>query len=148
MQMRHTNPIRCGERERGLSAAGGRARTVVEDAEDVGERLVRHGLAVRDRVPRPRDLVPPEAIGAVAGDAAVLEGAPVARKVRWPKRYKLAHALPWEYSYKGLRLAQLLGQLGVFLTRLLQVAHSCGHTAVVALALGVKVIPSPPCIFH
>jgi hypothetical protein len=66
----------------------------------------------------------------------------------WSKIYQLARALPWEYSYKGLRLAQLLGQLGVFLTRLLQVAHSCGHTAVVALALGVKVIPSPPCIFH
>jgi hypothetical protein len=28
----------------------------------------------------------------------------------------LAHAFPWEYSYKRLTLAQLLGQLGGFLT--------------------------------
>ena len=34
----------------------------------------------------------------------------------WPKRRKLAHALLWEYRYKRLKLAQLLGQLGVFLT--------------------------------
>ena len=34
----------------------------------------------------------------------------------WPKIYKLAHAFPWEYSYRRLQLAQLLGQLGVFLT--------------------------------
>jgi hypothetical protein len=29
---------------------------------------------------------------------------------------KLTHAFLWEYSYKRLKLAQLLGQLGVFLT--------------------------------
>ena len=37
----------------------------------------------------------------------------------WPKRYKLAHAVLWECSYKRLKfpkLAQLLDQLGVFLT--------------------------------
>ena len=34
----------------------------------------------------------------------------------WPKRSKLARAFPWEYSYKGLKLAQLLGRLGVSLT--------------------------------
>jgi hypothetical protein len=34
----------------------------------------------------------------------------------WPKRCKLAHAFRWEYSYKRLKLAQLLGKLGVFLT--------------------------------
>ena len=28
----------------------------------------------------------------------------------------MAHAFLWEYSYKGLELAQLLGRLGVFLT--------------------------------
>jgi hypothetical protein len=28
----------------------------------------------------------------------------------------LPHAFRWEYSYKRLQLAQLLGQLGVFLT--------------------------------
>ena len=34
----------------------------------------------------------------------------------WPKRCKLAHAFLWEYRCKRLKLAQLLGQLGVFLT--------------------------------
>jgi hypothetical protein len=34
----------------------------------------------------------------------------------WPKRCKLARVFLWEHSYKGLKLAQLLGQLGVFLT--------------------------------
>ena len=34
----------------------------------------------------------------------------------WPNICKLVHALPWEYSYKGLKFAQLLGQLGVFRT--------------------------------
>jgi hypothetical protein len=36
----------------------------------------------------------------------------------WPKRSRLAHAFLWEYSYRRLKLAQFLGQLGVFLTRL------------------------------
>ena len=35
----------------------------------------------------------------------------------WPKRCKLAHAFLWEDSYRRLKLAQLLGQLSVFLTR-------------------------------
>ena len=35
----------------------------------------------------------------------------------WPKRCKLAHAFQWEYGYKGLELAQLPGQLGVFPTQ-------------------------------
>ena len=40
-----------------------------------------------------------------------------ARKVLgWPRRCKLAHEFLWEYSCKMLKLAQLLGQLGVFLT--------------------------------
>ena len=40
-----------------------------------------------------------------------------ARKVLgWPKRRKLAHAFLREYSYKRLKLAQHLGQLGVLLT--------------------------------
>jgi hypothetical protein len=34
----------------------------------------------------------------------------------WPKRCKLAHAFLWEYSCRRLTVAQLLGQLGVFLT--------------------------------
>jgi hypothetical protein len=32
----------------------------------------------------------------------------------WPKRGKLARACLWEYSYEELKLARLLGQLGVF----------------------------------
>jgi hypothetical protein len=45
---------------------------------------------------------------------------PMARKVLgWPKQCKLARAFMWEYSYKRLELAQLLGQLGVLLTNLL-----------------------------
>ena len=40
-----------------------------------------------------------------------------ARKVLgWPKRWKLARTFLWEYSCKRLELAQLLGQLGCFLT--------------------------------
>jgi hypothetical protein len=34
----------------------------------------------------------------------------------WPKRRKSARAFLWEYRYKRLELAQLLGQLSVFLT--------------------------------
>ena len=48
-----------------------------------------------------------------------------ARKLlSWPKRCKLAHAFLWEYSYKRLQLAQLLGQLGVFLTLHRSIASS------------------------
>ena len=52
------------------------------------------------------------AAGADAADA----DAKARKLLGWPKRYKLAHALMWEYSYERLKLAQLLGQLGVFLT--------------------------------
>jgi hypothetical protein len=50
--------------------------------------------------------------------ADVRHEVPLAAKklLGWPKRYKLAHAFLWEYSCKRLKLAQLLGQLGVFLT--------------------------------
>jgi hypothetical protein len=34
----------------------------------------------------------------------------------WPNICKLAHVFLREYSYKRLKLAQLLGQLGGFLT--------------------------------
>jgi hypothetical protein len=34
----------------------------------------------------------------------------------WQKRCKLAHASLWGYGYERLKLAQLLGPLGVFLT--------------------------------
>ena len=41
----------------------------------------------------------------------------IARKLLgWPKICKLAHTFLWEHSCKGEKLAQLLGQLGVFLT--------------------------------
>jgi hypothetical protein len=33
----------------------------------------------------------------------------------WPKTCELIHASLWEFSYNRLKLAQLLGQLGVFL---------------------------------
>jgi hypothetical protein len=49
----------------------------------------------------------------------------------WPKICKLAHAFLWEYSHKRLELAQLLGQLGVFLTLSPRPArcapHRCGE---------------------
>ena len=46
-----------------------------------------------------------------------VEGDLAAREVLgWSKRHKLAHAFRWEYSYIRLKLAQLLGQLGIFLT--------------------------------
>ena len=42
---------------------------------------------------------------------------PKARKAfGWPRRCKLARAFVWEYSYKRLKLAHFLGQLGGFLT--------------------------------
>jgi hypothetical protein len=61
--------------------------------------------------------------------------ASVARRVlgSWSKRFKLAHAFLWEYSYKRLKLAQLLSQLGVFLTaylavdRRLDAAEACSE---------------------
>ena len=40
-----------------------------------------------------------------------------------PKRCQLAHAFLWEYSYKRLKLAQLLGQLSWRLSRLELVAQ-------------------------
>jgi hypothetical protein len=38
--------------------------------------------------------------------------------IGWPNRCKLAHAFLREYIYKKLKLAQLLGQLGILLTLL------------------------------
>ena len=43
----------------------------------------------------------------------------------WPKRSKLAHAFLWGYSDERLKLAQHLGQLGVFLTAV--PSHSQKH---------------------
>ena len=54
---------------------------------------------------------------ALAVELHVLGPEAAARKVSgWPKRRELAHTFRWEYSYEVLKLAQLLGQLGVFLT--------------------------------
>ena len=36
--------------------------------------------------------------------------------VRLAQKMQVGPRIPGEYSYKGLKLAQLLGQLGVFLT--------------------------------
>ena len=49
----------------------------------------------------------------------------------WPKICRLAHAFLWEYSYKGLKLAQLLGQLGVFLIKGVQ--HAAKQPRVAAV---------------
>ena len=34
----------------------------------------------------------------------------------WSKKCRLAHTCLWEYSYKTLKLVQLLGHLGIFFT--------------------------------
>jgi hypothetical protein len=53
-----------------------------------------------------------------------------------PKRRRLAHAFLWEYSYKRPKLAQRVGQLGVFLTLLQsgppQLPHSAAQHFLVA----------------
>jgi hypothetical protein len=56
--------------------------------------------------------------GMPAGRFALLAAAAaVARKLSgWPKICKLAHAFRWEYSYKRLKVAQLLDHFGIFLT--------------------------------
>jgi hypothetical protein len=79
-------PLRRGLRQRG------RVRGVIE--------LPLHRIQPRRELPlQPADLVWP------------------AREVScWPEICKLAHAFLWEHSYKGLKLAQILGQLGGFLT--------------------------------
>ena len=47
---------------------------------------------------------------------------PSERGVRLARNMQVGPCIPvgnWEYSYKGLKLAQLLGQLGVFLTEVI-----------------------------
>ena len=54
----------------------------------------------------------------------------VARKgLGWPKRCQLALAFLWEYSQKRLKLAQLLGHLGVFLTGAVGVPRAAAGVA-------------------
>ena len=57
--------------------------------------------------------VPPRLLAEVVDLGALIASTVV---IGWPKRCKLAHAFLQEYSDKRLKLAQLLGQLGVFLT--------------------------------
>jgi hypothetical protein len=58
----------------------------------------------------------------------------------WPKRCKLAHAFLLEYSCKKVKLAQLLGQLGVFLT----CAPSCAANGPASPASPrTSTVPSP-----
>jgi hypothetical protein len=49
----------------------------------------------------------------------------VRKMLGWPTRRKLVHAFLWEHSYKRLKLAQLLGQLGFFLTHTLRFEVFC-----------------------
>jgi hypothetical protein len=51
----------------------------------------------------------------------------------WPERCQLAHAFLWQYSDKRLKLAQLLGQLGVFLTWLAPPSRSCSPSIIADL---------------
>jgi hypothetical protein len=65
-----------------------------------------------------------------------------ARKVLgWPNRCKSARTFLWEYSDDMLKLAQLLGQLGVFLTaaKLCEISMACLFVTI-GLAMGRRVI--------
>ena len=59
----------------------------------------------------------------------------------WPKSCKLAHAFLWKYSYKRLKLAKLLCQLGVFLT--LSNVKTCGALGPFS-SLSPRHMPTPP----
>ena len=59
----------------------------------------------------------------------------------------MTHALLWEYSYKVLKLAQLLGQLGIFLTFAFGGAResAAGRSPRVShLGVDVKAMVTPP----
>jgi hypothetical protein len=86
------NTFDCGSR----AGAGDVLTNVHDDPEEYG---FNEGELMTFRVPTARG---PRSLG---------------RKTpSWPRRCKLAHAFLWEHSYNRLKLAQLLGQLGVFLT--------------------------------
>jgi hypothetical protein len=55
------------------------------------------------------------AAGAPDPRAAPVRSLSARKLLGWPRRCKLAHALPREYSYKGLKLAQLLGQFSLLI---------------------------------
>jgi hypothetical protein len=73
------------------------------------------------RAPTPLDV---REVGPLVGERPEAPGAaglgqrPTAagKALGWPKRYKLARTFLWEHSFVGLKLAQRLGHLGVFLT--------------------------------
>jgi hypothetical protein len=69
-------------------------------------------------------------------------GAQASKALGWPKRCQLAHAFLWEYSHQGLKLAQLLGQLGVFRTSARRTASRSSRRSRSRprARLGVKVI--------
>jgi hypothetical protein len=58
----------------------------------------------------------------------------------WPKICKLAYAFLWECSYQRLELAQLLGQLGVFLTRHRKTAQD--RTNIIARQVEASTLPA------
>jgi hypothetical protein len=97
--------------EHGSSSGGSSAR--------IARRIPRRaraccgGGANLDRDRRELEL----AVDDVADGVDVRDVGLAARQVLgWPKRRKLARAFLWEYSFERLKLVQLLGQLGIFLT--------------------------------
>jgi hypothetical protein len=72
------------------------------------------------------------------------------RVVKLAQKCKLAHAFLWEYSYKRLQLAQLLGKLAVFLTCVMDasmgVVIGCSISACTPppMALAAAALRKPP----
>jgi hypothetical protein len=89
----------------GVAGARGRASTSYYIRERCGPKGSRGAAGAGVKIPY--------------GGSRGREGRNAGNVLGWPRRCKLAHAFLWEYrySYTGLKLAQLLGQLGVFLTR-------------------------------
>ena len=93
----------------GLLAHDARADGVEQDLVEGKEDFGRHAAVVEQpRLGRVRD-VRVKPITALAQRSE--------KGVRSPKICKLANALLWKYSCRRLKLAQLLGELGVFLAR-------------------------------
>ena len=90
--------------------------------------LPRHGHELRLRDPVDGQRLPPRVL-------------PASKVLGWPKRYKLAHAFLWEYIYKRLKLAQLLGQLGDFLTWEISACPSIARRHSFAVALAHSPLP-------
>ena len=73
---------------------------------------LRHYGFIRNPAPRPS--IPPSPNRPHVGSDRAPQRARMV--LGWPKICKLAHAFLWECNHKQLKLAQLLGQVGVFLT--------------------------------